>query len=108
MILITQPGSDGKLTGKERKPEFSVTFDVSRKRETTPVGSGFADTLTNRVMSGPVGSAKNGSLDVSLTISRAGTIMISHFERQFRNHRCPENPFAHVFPDHEGSHCAHV
>src|SRR6202040_2373327 len=41
-----------------------------------------ANTLTNRTMSGPEGCRENGSL--SLMMSRAGQIMISHLNGNFR------------------------
>ena len=47
-------------------------------------GSRFANTFTNRVMLGSDGCRANGFFDVSLMMSRAGQIMISHLNGNFR------------------------
>src|SRR5438045_115655 len=48
------------------------------------VRSGLANTLTNRVMFGSEGCRENGFFDESLIRSRAGQIMISHLNGNFR------------------------
>src|SRR6266404_5406411 len=67
MILSSQSLSDGRLRG---------TRGSVRDR--------LANTLTNRVMSDPQGCPSNGSFDASLMTSRAGQIMISHLNGNFR------------------------
>src|SRR4029077_2713867 len=44
----------------------------------------FANTFTNRVMFSSWGCRSNGFFDVSLMMSRAGQIMISHLNGNFR------------------------
>src|SRR3984893_15884323 len=79
MIFSSQSWSEGRLRGRGGN-----------------VRSRLANTLTKRVMSGPEGpssprrvfdrtggSCENGSFDVSLIMSRAGQIMISHLNGNF-------------------------
>src|SRR5215208_710147 len=61
MILSSQSSADGRLIGTEGN-----------------VPGRFANTLTNRVMSGPDGCPEKGSFVARLMMSRAEQIMISH------------------------------
>src|SRR2546430_3086397 len=61
-----------------RRPPRSTLFPY------TTLFRSFANTFTNRVMLGPDGCRANGFFDVSLMMSRAGQIMISHLNGNFR------------------------
>src|SRR5437660_6900514 len=66
MIFSNQSSSEGRLRGRGGG-----------------VWSLLANTFTNCVMFGPDGCCANGSFDVSLMMSRAGQIMISHLNGNF-------------------------
>src|SRR5207245_2945673 len=85
-----------------------LAADVRCKSERTPPRSRLANTLTNLVMFGPEGCRENGSFDVSLTISRAGQIMISHLNGSFRGDRRAQSRLAHVFTDNKRPDRANV
>src|SRR4029450_3256589 len=67
MICSSQSSFEGRLRGIEGG-------ELSR----------FANTFTNQVMFSPEGCRANGFFDVSLMMSRAGQIMISHLNGNFR------------------------
>src|SRR5438552_11969328 len=67
MILINHSSSDGRLKGTEGGER-----------------SGLANTFTKRTISGPDSCFENGCVEASLTMSRAGQIMISHLNGNFR------------------------
>src|SRR4029453_15528610 len=67
MIFRSQSSFEGRLRGRGGG-------ELSR----------FANTFTNQVMFSPEGCRANGFFDVSLMMSRAGQIMISHLNGNFR------------------------
>src|SRR5882724_8193594 len=67
MIFSSQSLSEGRLRGIEGG---ELSF--------------FANTFTNRVMFSSDGCRANGFFDASLMMSRAGQIMISHLNGNFR------------------------
>ena len=91
MIFSSQSSSEGRLRGRG---------GGARTR--------LATTLTNRVMSGPDGSPENGSFDVSLMMSRAGQIMISHLNGSFRANAARRTDSLTSFAHHKGADGANV